>query len=284
MNFSDIIWGDKSTKKSIVETLTTTWPLSLQKIYNEVRRKKSVSYQAVHKAISELLQSEILVKTGREYALNKTWISSLKDYSARLDLSYHLTTKGQKIDLTSTQFEFETMWEMYIMMLDTIEAGVFDSTNKALGACQFFHFYFWCPLLFSKKEYDQMKNIASNNKCYMVGNQQTALDLWIAAFYKELGWKIKTGVKCANPAFDTVVHGDTILQIFFEEELRQEMEKKLSSIKNISETSLHTVFAEVCNRKTKIVVLVHKNAKVAEEIHKQTRAFFTSEERYAEHR
>lgn len=286
MTFSQIIWGDKSTKNGIVDTLAASWPLTLKKLYYELRHKQgiSVTYQAVHKALHELVDSRIVLKEEKGYSLNKEWISALKDFSARLNLSYHVASSTPAVDFTSCQLEFDTMWDMYVMMLDAIESGVLDPTKKRLGACIFHHFYMWCPLLFSKREYDQIKNIAKQNKCYMAGTCETAMDNFVANFYTELGWKIKDGIPFANPLYDTVVHGDTVMQVYFDPQIKEIMGKVFAKLEDFSNASLHPLFMDIFHQKTKIIIMINKNEKIAEQIHQHVHSFFTPEERYPEHR
>lgn len=63
---------DKSTKDIIVEILSSAWTLSLNKLYYKIKNKYgiSVTYQAIHKAVNELVDVGALKKENREYRLS----------------------------------------------------------------------------------------------------------------------------------------------------------------------------------------------------------------------
>lgn len=83
----------KSTKKLIVELLGSEWPLSSMKIYNRLKNNYSfsITYQAVYKAICELVEENVLQKEGKEYKINIEWINSIEALGRKL--REHYTTK-----------------------------------------------------------------------------------------------------------------------------------------------------------------------------------------------
>jgi len=117
----------------------------------------------------------------------------------------------------------------------------------------------------------------------MVGTCTTAMDNWVANFYRDLGWKVKNGVPFSNPFHDIVVHSDTVMQIFFDPEFKTVMEQLFAQLEDFSNTSLHPLFMDAFHRKTKIIVTINKNETMAQQIHQQVHSFFTPEERYPEH-
>ena len=76
----------------VVEMLSQEWPLSAKKIYSMLRNKYhlDVSYQAVHKALKELLKQQTLIRKGKLYEINKSWIESVKSDIERLENTYEI--------------------------------------------------------------------------------------------------------------------------------------------------------------------------------------------------
>jgi len=81
---------DKSTKDTIIEILSSEWPLSLNKIYNRTKKKYgiSVTYQATHKAVNELVAGGALKKENREYQLSVDWINKIERFGKKLREDY----------------------------------------------------------------------------------------------------------------------------------------------------------------------------------------------------
>ena len=84
---------------AIVAILGCRWPLSLKSVYHAVARDYAikVSYQAVHKALKQLVEKGIVVKENREYCLNIDWIRKVKCFGANLEQAYTNGNFNEKI-------------------------------------------------------------------------------------------------------------------------------------------------------------------------------------------
>ena len=69
---------EESISNKIVEVLSETWPLTAKQIYHRLQRNygASISYQAVHKHIKQMISENILTKKERELSLNSAWIEN----------------------------------------------------------------------------------------------------------------------------------------------------------------------------------------------------------------
>ena len=81
--------GD-STKSTIIGILSEQWPISTREIYSKFQKQtnKSLTYQAVFKAIQELVSEGIIQKDSKKYLLNKTWVIQLKEFSTTIFKEY----------------------------------------------------------------------------------------------------------------------------------------------------------------------------------------------------
>ena len=85
-----IISGAGSTKELIIGILGRRWPISMKKIFFIVNKTtgRSITYQAVHKAMKELRCQNIVEKTEDGYRLNMEWILSIKLFAEHLYADY----------------------------------------------------------------------------------------------------------------------------------------------------------------------------------------------------
>ncbi len=74
----------KSLKENVILVLSRKWPLTAKRIYNEIKKETSVSYQAVHKALKELAGENIIKEQGRQYQLNEAWIEQKRTFFENL--------------------------------------------------------------------------------------------------------------------------------------------------------------------------------------------------------
>ncbi len=80
-----------STKDFIIHLLLREHPLSVKKIWNRMRvfHNKSVSFQGVYKALTELMEVGVVVKTPeKEYEINIDWIISVKRFAEHAEKQY----------------------------------------------------------------------------------------------------------------------------------------------------------------------------------------------------
>ena len=84
-------FNQEGVKELIIKILSSTWPISVKEISSILRKgyNVKVSYQAVHKAVNELLRKKILTKNSQKsYELNTDWIKEVKQFSLKLEQSY----------------------------------------------------------------------------------------------------------------------------------------------------------------------------------------------------
>ncbi len=77
-------------KELIVEVLSTAYPLSAHKVYQQIVNtfNISISYQRVHKILQEMVQYGVLKEVNREYVINTEWIDQLLELGERIKRNY----------------------------------------------------------------------------------------------------------------------------------------------------------------------------------------------------
>jgi predicted transcriptional regulator len=75
--------------------LREEWPLSLKEIYFCIVREHglNISYQAVHKALKQLVESRVLEKREKRYCLSIEWIREIRRFGERMKKEYKCNEK-----------------------------------------------------------------------------------------------------------------------------------------------------------------------------------------------
>ena len=203
----------KNVKDAVIAVLTNEWPLSAKKIYNRIRNMGlNVSYQAVHKALCELLQSQILVKMGGGYELNMEWLNEIKKFIEFAGTSYE---KNKSYQLSENSFNFDNHHD-YLLFLVKFLTEVSKYYNE-MGVAHLKHLN-W-PFTTSQIEYEMLKKMfKSYKKIYLLCKSSGYSDKIISKFYNKItdNISVKFGVNCAVDC-ETYVCGDFIIQIYYED-------------------------------------------------------------------
>ena len=78
------------TRDAIVRVLASKWPLSAKEVYLEVKQEHglNITYQGVHKVLTQLVGEKTAVSQDRLYLLNVEWIRSLKKFTETAEKNY----------------------------------------------------------------------------------------------------------------------------------------------------------------------------------------------------
>ncbi|GEM_PF-4220271 len=81
----------ESLKDKIVNLLSTEWPQSANDIYKAVKSDLGVvvSYQAVHKALKQLIDNGCLMVENKQYRLSKSWIAQVTKRVNQISSAYN---------------------------------------------------------------------------------------------------------------------------------------------------------------------------------------------------
>ena len=91
----------KTVKKLIITLLSVRWPLSVNDIYRVINKelRTKVTYQAVHKAVKELVCNGSLLAEKKKYLLNTNWLNDMRSLIEQVDRNYIFS--GESIKLSS---------------------------------------------------------------------------------------------------------------------------------------------------------------------------------------
>jgi len=263
----------KSVKDKIIITLGYIWPLKAKEILSYIKGNfnANVTYQAVYKSINELMEGGVIVKTGGGFTLNKSWVSSLKEYMIHVDQSYK--TDNPKKEITnSEQIIVDSIYDFYMHVLSILEKLAKDKYATSVPSV-FRALHAWNPLIVDKNEFSRTVKAIPNYKIYTIVSANTPLDRALARYWKSVGVYFQTNISLLITN-DVVVIGDYVIQIIYPSELISFLDKFFKETKTIEEMDIIKIQKDIYYKKMPIPVITVKNRTLADELRKETLSFF----------
>jgi hypothetical protein len=201
-----ILSGAGATKNAIVQLLSEQWPLSIKKIYSHIRKQgKSITYQAVYKAIKELLGEGTLSRHEAGYMISPQWVENSSEFINKLAESYG------KNDLSKRRIQeltFSSFGEAIHFIIANLNSDFFGSSDEVFWQLRRFFLF---PL--SQSDISALRDFFSKRKVYILCRENSALDKFGASFMRSLGAKAITGIQCAHPS-NVIVIGNCVINLY----------------------------------------------------------------------
>ncbi len=267
---------EDNIKNLVFSILTKEHPLKIIDLTNFIRKRygKSVTFQAVRKAILQLVDEGVLLNEDNKFSINKEWVISSKK---QLDLLYEELTK-EKINPKSIDsikgevsvFIFDSLNKMMKFWEEIIEDWFenFKEGDANINCYQGAHG--WEGLLHPDRERSMMGRLKERGiKSYVLSIGNTPLDRYIWKFYKRIGLKIafSPSLSSFDKTYYVATYGETIVQIHYPKEIVDDLEKFFKKNKTIEDLDLGEL-SEIVNRKQEIKLTVIKNLAMAKQINK----------------
>lgn len=268
----------KTTKDNIINILSYEWPLSARKVFYMLKKNygQSITYQAVYKALSQMLDDKIIKKSKNSYSLSLDWVKDIHDQTEIIRVNYfsenHTSMFSNKEFIRMLVFKTWFDVEKYLYYL---QKNYITKSKKKQVIC-YHHCHEWRPLFYLRAEYNWVKKLRKlGHKTYTLcaGNQFT--DKWSKNFYEKAGAKIKLNAKISETS-DTLIFGDLVIQIYIPLELKQALKKELKKIKSLEDIKPVKLISNIFEKKSQIKVIINKDEKLAEELKNQTLSKFKS--------
>ena len=105
---------NKSIKDLAISILVYKHPLTLKELYQEIKKqyRHEGSYQAVHKAVKELVRDNVLVKSKGNIEINGQWINLLAKFHEILRENYGHDPVDSGVINTEKKKEIDTIEEL----------------------------------------------------------------------------------------------------------------------------------------------------------------------------
>jgi hypothetical protein len=265
---------EDNVKNLVFSILIKEYPLKIVELTNLIRKRygKSVTFQAVRKAMLELVEEGVLIKNDKEFSISKKWIVETRK---TLDSIYLDLTREEKspksiesIEGEVSVFTFNSVSEMMKFWEDIIDDWFenFKKGDPNINVWQGAHL--WEMLLYSDYERKIMGQLKEKGiKPWGVVTGNTPLDKYIVKFYQKAGVKmiINPSLSSFDKNYYVATYGETIVQVQYPHEIVEELEKFFKKTKSIDDLDLH-VLSEIVNKKVKMKLTVIKNISMAKQI------------------
>lgn len=266
------ITKSNNTKNLVFSILIDEQPLKLITITRRIRKRgKSITPQAVRKAVLQLVEEEIILKEGVEYSINKEWIANTKE---RIDALYlELQSKREKpvsetINGELSLFVFDSVkkmirfWQNLIYEIYKVERKT--NINVYQGA------HLWESLLFAETEKDAVTEMIKRGiKSYALIMSKTPLDYAVARFYRGMGVQVKNKEsKDHNRAYYVGTYGELVFQTKIPKKIAKELDDFFNKTKKLEDLDLNKL-SEIVNQKAEVKVTLIKDLDLAKQINER---------------
>lgn len=258
-----------NTKDAVISILTIEWPLSLKGIYYKIKKRYNYgsSYQAVFKAVKELVEGGILIDKDKKYEINVAWIKKVQSFTDIVETNYYAKEKirnisgikdsRQKEDIVVLNFETILDAEKYLYyfmkseLLRTSNDRVCYQTNLE-----------WRPIYYLRAEYNYYKRLTSRgHKFFFICSGKSEIERMCEKFYKSIG----VNYRITNERFssDVLVFGDYFISVFIPEDIKSKMRAL------IDKKDILKLLTDVMSAKSSIRIVITRDASLAEELKKK---------------
>ena len=267
--------GNKQNVKNLVFTiLSHEYPLKLIQLTNLIRKRygKAVTFQAVRKAVLDLVNESVLTKDEFFFSINKEWVKeSKKTIDELYQAIYEEKGNPNKVDSIGEEisvFSFNSLNDMMKFWEDLINDWFkkFKPGDYNLNCYQGAHG--WEGLLHSDTEKRTMEQLRNKGiKPYLIFTSNTPLDKILLNFYKSVG--IKGIINKSSSKFDksyyVATYGELVVQTQYPEALVKELDIFFKKNKKLERLNLKEL-SDIVNKKISCKLSVSKNLNMAKQI------------------
>ncbi|MBU0636219.1 hypothetical protein KKE06_04300 [Candidatus Micrarchaeota archaeon] len=252
----------QSSKDAIIHVLSEQWPLTAKQLFSVLKRSYgfTVTYQALHKTLSQLVKQGVLQKIGSLYKLDKEWVARIKSFGEKVAHEYSKTSfKDFSEDIITLSVDnFLSAVKFIINEFYT----TFPNPGKKSALCLWEHTCCWVG--FGEEEYTNLKKMfASCTHCALCKNK-TVLDQYFSDFLEKQGKHCFCGVDY-NATGDIFVQGDFVAQVYYPASFRKELYRVFQKTKKVEEFDPDAFF-RIISKSNKISIVITKNPSFAEHL------------------
>ena len=267
---------DDNVKNFVFSILTKEYPLKIIELTNFIHKRygRSVTFQAVRKAILQLVDEGVLLNKNNLFSINKKWVVRSKK---ELDLLYEELTKEKvnpknidSIEGEISVFTFDSLNKMMKFWEDIIDDWFenFEKGDPNINCYQGAHG--WEGLLHPDREGLMMGRLKEKGiKSYALSIGNTPLDRYIWRFYKKRGLKVlfSPSLSTFDKSYYVATYGETIVQVHYPKIIVDSLEKFFKKNKIVEDMDLGEL-SKIANKKKEIKLTVIKNLAMAKQINK----------------
>lgn len=269
---------DKTTKDLVFSILVEDKPKTLTQLHREIKRKygKTVSFQAVIKAVNSLLSHEVLIKKGKLYSINKDWVFETRNFFDNLYKEYFKVKKPlRKVELGKevTIYTVNNLLELDRLWNDLLTNWAKKETEDKRNVWKGKHCWWLIPRL---QEEDILHDFFAKQKIktYNLLTENALLDKVAVKYYLRKKEFIKISKKIKLKAdIHVSAFGEFLMKFEIPKELSNSLEKIYQKTKKIEDIDLKKVL-DIFKQNIEIEVTVIKDKLIADKIKEEVISYF----------
>ena len=265
----------KRIKDLIIDILSFEWPLSLSQLHNRISKNYccSTSCQGTYKALSELLEGEVITKKDKFYSINLQWVDKIKEFASHIQNNYK--NENEKLPLiegilkTKSENNVTVLTFNSILEMDKMWLNIKKDYYKNLAYNNDITFWegnhCWWLLVYPEAEYNEIEALKEKKaQHFFINHNDMPLDKAAKRFYEQSGIGFKTSKNEVDS--DISIFGDTIMQVTLPKELKKKIDEIYSRCKSSLEVDIHDFLQNVLTKKTPISLTLTKNKGIANQL------------------
>jgi Fe2+ or Zn2+ uptake regulation protein len=271
--------GANTTRDSIIELLSSEWPLSAKTIHHRIKRKteKTVTYQAVHKMLNNLVEQKVVEKEKGAYKLSSVWVNKIKEHIALIDEKYYGKTKNLQLptELIEPLVLHFTDWTDACMYVAKLLAKLAEEYPEEPVYALIEHG--WWPLRFNFQDYDMIRKLDGHNPGNrVVITSDTPFDKWIGKHYNLIchkDAKLIVGSK-EKAEEDILVRKNIIIQIRSSKETKTFLSEIYNNVHGLTDLFKFHFSNKLHEKKADVQITVSENPVLAKAFKEKINQFF----------
>jgi len=261
----------------IIHILAEGSPLGLMQLYNKIKknpRNKSVTYQAIHKAMKSLLEDDVAEKIGKMYGISNKWIDKISIFVENMketklknnifpfnNITGPVLEQGKSITLQFNNLNsLGKWWEQFEDSGYLKTKVVYRIANHVL-----------LPIFRLYRSGGPNKTRRYTKRMYIGIGGNKPIDRWAAKVYKMLGAKVKTNVQLAKNYYYVTTFDDYILESHAPTELVKTFWNLVDKAKKLDDFDFNAYF-EYRRKKAKIKMTIIRDKDIAKQLQQKIMA------------
>ncbi|MCR4369175.1 MAG: hypothetical protein NUV67_04690 [archaeon] len=257
------LFAGEGTKARILDLLSEKYPLTTTQIHKELEKKYShkASYQAVHRALKELIEQGVIENAGG-YFINHAWVRKWKIATEKLEIRLRENSPHQKkiLEKNSTTIEFEKLIDVgKIALVDILSLPHEENTPFILLGR-----HIWPTMTLTGELAKRFERLFKEHRVYIMCESEGPIHKLNAAAYEKKGGKVIFKPKYSYFK-DTIVFGDFVAYINFDPKVVKLFDE-LSKMAGLKAFNLKELFTAILGTAFTNKAIITKNSELAEQI------------------
>ncbi|MBI2445695.1 hypothetical protein HYV43_04875 [Candidatus Micrarchaeota archaeon] len=275
--FSVVCTREGGLKAELIRQLAREPKLSARDLHARVVRDYSygVTYQYVHKALSQLRRQSVLEKSGRSYAVSGEWLHEASGFLDEVGDAHAYGRLGSVLELEEFgSFESKSsgvLCEPYLWVLKQA-AKIRKASGRLDAAC--FQRRAWPLVVLDGRMMGLFSSVFRDGEQYALVSHDGVMDAYFSRLWQESGFKTKIGVRAVSKVSDLFVCGDFVFQLVHSAGTRKAWDTFYDVLAEEDSRGLWLAHKLACRTQASCRMVVTRNAEFACQLRLKAKALY----------